>query len=145
MAKAHLTHDQFFTQLSALLTATHSSGHGSIHLSQKRLTFDTTSSSGPTTDKIPDDPLWDLHPPEPLPILVRATDGKSTKGEKRIKNPDKVKLSTVVKPDEIEAFFARYAEVCKAGMAGLKKRDRSKRKKGKGKKGAVGGEGGTKA
>jgi signal recognition particle subunit SRP14 len=34
----------------------------------------------------------------------------------------------------LEAFFQRYAEVAKAGMTSLKKRDRSKRKKVKGKK-----------
>jgi signal recognition particle subunit SRP14 len=65
---------------------------------------------------------------------VRATDGKS-QAKDRTKNRQKVKLSTVVQPDDIEAFFGRYAEVCKAGMQSLKKRDRSKRKKTK-KKGA---------
>ena len=39
-----------------------------------------------------------------------------------------MKLSTVVQPDELEGFFLRYAEVWKAGMSGLKKRDRSGRK-----------------
>lgn len=40
-------------------------------------------------------------------------------------------MSTVVQPDDLEGFFARYADVCKAGMGALKKRDRSKRKKAK--------------
>lgn len=40
----------------------------------------------------------------------------------------KIKLSTVVEVDALEAFYAKYAEVCKAGMSGLKKRDRSKAK-----------------
>ena len=52
--------------------------------------------------------------------------------------------------DDLEAFFVRYAEVCKLGMSGLKKRDRSKAKeKLKAKKrkqaGAGGGEEGRKA
>lgn len=34
----------------------------------------------------------------------------------------------MVEPDALEAFYARYAEVCKAGMAALKPRDRTKRK-----------------
>jgi len=38
----------------------------------------------------------------------------------------------VVQPEDLETFFARYADVCKVGMQGLKKRDRSKRKKVKG-------------
>lgn len=45
--------------------------------------------------------------------------------------------------DELEGFFTRYADVWKAGMGGLKKRDRSGRKgKGKAKKKkGTGGEG----
>lgn len=77
-----------------------------------------------------DDPFWDLHPPNPLPIIVRATDGNS-QSEDRKKSKDKVKLSTVVQPDQIDSFFATYADVCKAGIQSLKKRDRSKRKKAK--------------
>lgn len=80
------------------------------------------------------DPLWDLTtPPNPLPIIVRATDGKSQTKD-RVKNKNKTKLSTVVQPDDLETFFTRYADVCKAGMQSLKKRDRSKRKKDKKKK-----------
>lgn len=58
-----------------------------------------------------------------------------------MKNKNHVKLSTVVQPDDLDAFFTRYAEVCKVGMQSLRKRDRSKRKKvgKKGKKGADGG------
>lgn len=83
---------------------------------------------------------------------MRATNGRSTESDKKTKNKDKPKLSTIVQPDDIEAFFARYAEVCKPGMQSLKKRDRSKRKKDKGKKkgkgggaAAAGGEGEKKA
>jgi signal recognition particle subunit SRP14 len=43
-----------------------------------------------------------------------------------------------VRPGELEAFYARYAEVCKAGMTGLKKRDRKlKKAKAKGSAGKV--------
>lgn len=99
----------------------------------KKVTFDTELAPARPA-KIPDDPLWDLHPPNPLPLIVRATDGETTKSDKKTKNPDKVKLSTIVQPDDIDAFFTRYAEVCKAGMQSLKKRDRSKRKKDRSKK-----------
>lgn len=98
------------------------------------------NASAPSTPaKVADDPLWDIHPPNPLPIIIRATDGK-TQSEDRKKNKDKVKLSTLVQPDDIEPFYARYAEVCKAGMQSLKKRDRSKRKKAKKEKRKDGGE-----
>lgn len=70
-----------------------------------------------------------------FPILIRATNGKS--GEAR-KAGKRVKLSTIVDPDALDVFYARYAELCKAGMAALKPRDRSKRKtKGKKKKGSA--------
>ena len=76
-----------------------------------------------------DDPLADLHPDSPLPILIRATNGKSKEHRK-----DKIKLSTVVQPGDLEVFYTRYAEVCKSGMQGMRKRDRSGRKKAKAKK-----------
>lgn len=79
--------------------------------------------------------MWDTHPETPLPILVRASNNKSDKrpgtGRKEIA---KIKLSTVVQPDQFDAFFVRYAEACKAGMSGLKKRDKKKGKKDKKKK-----------
>lgn len=72
------------------------------------------------TPSSPSVPFLDLHPPNSLPILIRATDGKS-----REKRKDRVKISTVVQANRLEAFFTRYAETWKAGMGGLKKRDRS--------------------
>lgn len=55
---------------------------------------------------------------------MRATDGKGKRGKTA-----KVKISTIVKPEDMESFFVRYAEVCKVGMiVGLKKRDRKARK-----------------
>jgi signal recognition particle subunit SRP14 len=121
---------KFFTQLTSLLKTQHTSKHGSIYLTQKRLTYDFSTPSN-SAKKVPDDPLWDLNPPEPLPILVRATNGKSKKHRKA---GEKTKLSTIVQPDDIDGFFLRYADVCKKGMESMKKRDRSKKKKKKPKK-----------
>lgn len=81
----------------------------------------------------PFSPFPDLHPAHPLPVLIRATNGKPKEKKK-----DKIKISTVVQADELEGFFVKYAEVWKAGMNGLKKRDRSGRKKGKAKKKGAG-------
>jgi signal recognition particle subunit SRP14 len=51
-----------------------------------------------------------------------------------------VKIATVVEPEELDGFYVRYAEVCRAGMDALKKRDRSKgKKRKKEKKGKDGG------
>ena len=63
-----------------------------------------------------------------MPVLIRATNAK---GKER--RQDRIKLSTIVEPDSLPAFFERYADICKAGMTTLKPRDRSKRK-GKAKK-----------
>lgn len=69
-----------------------------------------------------------MNPPKALPILVRASDG-DTQDKSRKKNAKHVKFTTIVQPDDIESFFATYAEVCRAGMQSLKKRDRSKQKR----------------
>ncbi|KAF9891757.1 hypothetical protein FE257_003238 [Aspergillus nanangensis] len=112
-----LAHEQFFTSLADLLSKTSQKARGSVFLTQKPLLSTTTSSD--TTSSQPS-------------ILIRATDGntnapnpKTSKVQKK-STLSKIKLSTVVAPEELEAFYARYAEVCKAGMAGLKKRDRKK-------------------
>jgi signal recognition particle subunit SRP14 len=86
------------------------------------VTFGEASESHP--EPVTSDQLPDLHPPKPLPIIIRATSGKSRKHK-----AEKIKLSTIVQSDALGAFFTRYSEVCKSGMSGLKKRDRSKGKK----------------
>lgn len=68
-------------------------------------------------------PFPDQTPSKPLPIIIRATNGKSKEGRDK-----RIKLSTIVEIDALEPFFTKYAEVCKLGMSGLKKRDRSKAK-----------------
>ncbi|KAF7549798.1 hypothetical protein G7046_g8230 [Stylonectria norvegica] len=118
MASSHMSHDEFFAKLGELFNHRKGSDHGAIYLTQKRLTYDQDI---PTPSD--DDPAPDLHPGKPLPVIVRATNGQSKRDR-----PNKVKLSTVVQPDDLETFYARYAEICKAGMTALKPRDRSKKK-----------------
>lgn len=67
--------------------------------------------------------------------MIRAQNNRSDKraGTDR-EDIEKIKLSTVVQPDDLETFYSRYAEACKAGMSGLKKRDKKKAKKVKKKK-----------
>ena len=64
---------------------------------------------------------------------LRASDGE-TQSKDRVKNKDHAKISTIVQPDDLEGFFTRYADVCKASMLSPRKRDRRKRKADKGKK-----------
>ncbi|WDK13592.1 signal recognition particle 14kD protein [Colletotrichum graminicola] len=127
----HLSQDEFFGKLVDLFEQCKGNGHGSIFLVQKRCMTMTAATSpmlmisyeqgqpSPTAA----DPFPDLLPATPLPIIVRATNGKSKKHR-----DIKVKLSTIVEPDDMEAFYARYADICKGGMAALKPRDRSKKK-----------------
>jgi len=122
MATCHLSIEEFFSRLSLLFESRRKADHGSIFLTQKRLTPHDTTSSSPSSDKH-DSIFPDLHPSSPLPVLIRATDGKSKEHR-----ADKIKFSTIVQPDQLEGFFLRYAEICKGGMSGLKKRDRSKNK-----------------
>ncbi|PYI19862.1 signal recognition particle, SRP9/SRP14 subunit [Aspergillus japonicus CBS 114.51] len=123
---AHLNHEEFFTSLTTLLTTTSQKARGSVYLTQKPwINADSPEQQQPS-------------------ILIRATDGNTSAPNPKKAKTDKktaaaaakkVKLSTVVSPEELEAFYVRYAEVCKAGMTGLKKRDRSKKKTAKGKAG----------
>jgi signal recognition particle subunit SRP14 len=77
-----------------------------------------------------------------LPIIIRATNGKTDPKTKS--KAARINLSTIVEPDSLNGFFLKYAEVCKLGMSGLKKRDRSKgKKKLKAKKKKVGAAGAT--
>lgn len=132
MPKEHLSNDGFFEKLSELFTAT--SGHGSIYLTQKRMTFEEdTKIEDPGSSQ----PFADSDPSKSFPIIIRATNGKSK--EKREK---KIKLSTIVEAGALEGFYAKYADVCKSKMSALKKRDRSKAKerlKAKKKKGGAAG------
>ncbi|KAM3069949.1 hypothetical protein ACMFMF_008303 [Clarireedia jacksonii] len=105
--ESHSSNDEFFAKLSELFDTRRQKDHGSVFLTQKALTYGLDSSST-----------------EPLPILIRATNGTS----KTDRSTRKIKLSTVVQPDQLEGFFLRYAEICKGGMSALKKRDRSKAK-----------------
>lgn len=124
---AHLSNTDFLTHLTDLLTATHNSFHGSVFLTQKPLSPASDSSTEDSSTSSP-----------PSQILIRATNGKSdrkaaagagvSKTKKKAGEP-KVKFSTVVDIADVEDFFARYADVCKAGMQGLRKRDRKKGKK----------------
>ncbi|KAH0493307.1 hypothetical protein TgHK011_008217 [Trichoderma gracile] len=123
MASQHLSQDEFFDKLGHLFNHRKGSDHGAIYLTQKRLTYDPAEQQSTTAKLFPD-----LAPNKPLPVLVRATNGKSKRDDGAGPRAGKEKLSVVVQPHELDAFYARYADVCKAGMAALKPRDKSKKR-----------------
>jgi len=102
--------------------------HGSVYLTQKPL----SAASG--------SPAPDSSSPSSSQILIRATNGLSKAHRtSKSKSRPKTKISTVVDITDLESFYTRYAEVCKKGMEGLRKRDKKKakekakaKKKGKG-------------
>ncbi|KAK6541157.1 hypothetical protein TWF694_008528 [Orbilia ellipsospora] len=167
-----LSNDEFFVKLSDLLAS--KKDHGSVFLTQKRLTYDPSNpppsktltrtskvtkptSKKPTTTKftktihpapsesdlksdllsllsdstVPAEPTEETDPETPLPILIRASNGKSNDPRHDRKH---VKFSTVVEAEQLEAFFGRYAEVCKQGLTALKKKVRKGKKSKKTKK-----------
>ncbi|KAK6336495.1 hypothetical protein TWF696_002045 [Orbilia brochopaga] len=199
MPQERLSHDEFFARLAELLAS--KKDHGSVFLTQKRLSYDpanppptktltrpakvtkstSTSSSAaakkkptrstpstftktayppPTAEDLKADLLVllsstsspsstpaattaastglttpaseDPAAPSPsLPVLIRATNGKSNDPRHDGKH---IKLSTVVEEDQLEAFFTRYAEAWKQGLTALKKKVRKGKKSKKAKK-----------
>ncbi|KAF2230532.1 signal recognition particle, SRP9/SRP14 subunit [Viridothelium virens] len=120
----HLTNDEFFTRLQELFAKKNSKGKGSVFLKQKRFSQPTGSSAGS---------LADLNDTTPTPLFIRASAGHS----KYVTPADRIQFGTVVQPEDLEAFYTRYAECCRVGMmGGMKKRSKEKKKgkkKGKGK------------
>jgi signal recognition particle subunit SRP14 len=113
-----LSHDEFFEKLGFLFDHRKGRDHGAIYLSQKR--FPSAQSDADTSNE---GSFPGSQTTSPLPLIIRATNGKSKRSSQ-----SKVKLSTVVEPHELESFYLRYADICKAGMAAMKPRDRSKKK-----------------
>ncbi|KAF8449664.1 signal recognition particle 14kD protein, partial [Terfezia claveryi] len=99
----------FFQKLGQLFATTTKQEFGSVFLTQKRCKYFSGSSS----------------PKTPGPVLVRATNGAS----KQNRDAKKIKFSTLIEPDALDAFYVRYAEVCKSGMTALKKKNRRRKNK----------------
>ncbi|KAJ9611267.1 hypothetical protein H2200_004450 [Cladophialophora chaetospira] len=143
MAQERLNNDDFLTRLTSLLTSTHAQSHGSIYLTQKPLPPSTDAST--TSQSAPQILIRATNgvgkPKKSSPSTSKASKSKSTTTSTTASTKPKIKFATVVDVAELEGFYARYAEVCKKGMEGLRKRDKKKAKerakaKKKGKSGA---------
>ncbi|OAA54494.1 signal recognition particle [Niveomyces insectorum RCEF 264] len=117
----YLSNDEFFSRLAELFNAQKGKEHGAIYLTQRRL--DQKEPAGSAAAAAAANGALPSQPPQPQTLLVRASNGKSKRFRK-----DKVRLATTVDPEALVAFYARYAETCKAGMTLLKPRDKSKKK-----------------
>ncbi|KAL2014808.1 hypothetical protein VTN00DRAFT_2333 [Thermoascus crustaceus] len=142
---AHLSNEEFLSSLSNLLSSTSQKSRGSVFLTQKPLPISPAPAAAATAADASQEEQRQQQQPQKPAILIRATDGntnapnpktnknndpkfKSKTNKKKETETPKVKISTIVAPEDLEAFYARYAEVSKAGMSGLKKRDRKKGK-----------------
>ncbi|EPY52456.1 signal recognition particle subunit Srp14 [Schizosaccharomyces cryophilus OY26] len=100
----YLSNEQYLAQLDEHLQQLQGKGASSLYFSQKK-------------NPVPNDEQ------DSKPSLLL-----------RVKNGANWKISTIVDAKDFTEFFARYTEVCKGGMIGLKKRDRKKNKNKKKKK-----------
>ncbi|VEU20664.1 DEKNAAC101562 [Brettanomyces naardenensis] len=120
-----LQNDEFLKQISSLLEK--NAGKSSIYITQKRLSHDIEAEIG--TEPF-DDIQKDVKPTvfksitstKQYPVLVRVTDGDKDKKKK-------VKLSTVVRPEDLDKFWLQYTNILKAGFPGLKKKSKKKKAK----------------
>jgi len=105
-AKGLVDKATFLSKLASLFEATKEKH--AIWITHKRLTYegeDTPMASPP-----------DEADEKEYPCIIKATDGKD------------LKLSTIINPDELEAFHASYGALLKSSMTTLKKRDKKKEK-----------------
>lgn len=117
-----LNNAEFIGKVETLLAA--NEGKSSVYFTQKRYTA--------PLEKEPIDEIKDLssnivdHSPaytkntQAYPVLIRATLGTKES-----------KISTVVEPANLDAFWLEYAQVLKTGFVGLKKKEKKKTKKSK--------------
>ncbi|KAK9323380.1 signal recognition particle 14kD protein-domain-containing protein [Lipomyces orientalis] len=115
--KARLSNDEFLSQVGELFKKQQESG--TVFLQQKRLTeFDPVEKEhNPSPGNLTDISAQG----KTYPLLFRASNGASDKSKK-------IKYTTVVEADKLEAFWKKYADVVKGGVAGLKKKDKKKTK-----------------
>lgn len=113
---------------------TENEGKSSIYITQKRLsyTIDNEIETPQEFSDLPKGVKTAIHKVEAsnqekfYPILIRVTDGNKDKSKK-------IKLSTVVEPKALDAFWVEYTNVLKNGFVGLKKKSKKKAKKSKSK------------
>jgi len=98
--------DTFLSRLGSLFEAT--KGTHAIWITHKRLTYEGEDSAMTSPPEEADEKEY--------PCIIKVTDGKD------------FKLSTIINPDELEAFHASYGAILKSSMTTLKKRDKKKEK-----------------
>ncbi|KAI5481624.1 signal recognition particle, SRP14 subunit [Pseudohyphozyma bogoriensis] len=120
---APLSNSEFLTQLSNLFASRQAKG--SVFITQKRLTYQAPTAEGDAEmaeaegsgaghaegEADEDEREW--------PCLIRATDGQS-------KSTTKIKISTIVQPQDYTTFSTAYGNLLKASMSSLRKKRKAK-------------------
>lgn len=94
-----LDNDKFLVALAQLFDRAES--EGSVYLNQKRLTHGESGIESGTG------------PSGPFPVIFRASDGARNRSLR-------VKISTVVAPQDLSLFFPEYTRVITRGARGLR-------------------------
>lgn len=111
--------------MTALLAK--SASKSSIYITQKRYSYDIEKEIDGSAlfGDLPAGvtPILHEHTPDSkkYPVLIRVTDGNKNKSAK-------IKISTIVSPEHLDAFWNEYTNILKTGFVGLKKKSKSKKK-----------------
>ncbi|PVH14467.1 uncharacterized protein CXQ87_002608 [Candidozyma duobushaemuli] len=117
-----LNNAEFISKVEAILAS--NEGKSSVYFTQKRLSTplekESIDSVKDLSSNVVEHPTAYPTNTQSYPVLIRATLGKKDS-----------KISTVVEPANLDAFWSEYAQVLKTGFVGLKKKEKKKAKKSK--------------
>lgn len=121
---------QFLVEFKKLFTEDKSPNGRSIYITQKRLT-PVDEVDGPAEQQAaiskfnPSEPVLQdskIHKPEETyPVIIKVS--------KTVSKTEKIKISTIVKIDDLDRFWKEYTSIIKQNFTGLKKKDKGKKKK----------------
>lgn len=126
-----LNNAEFLKRLSSTLEV--NEGRSSVYLTQKRLLSALPTSenqhdlSDLSSNVIDTFPFTTIFNTNTYPMLIRVSMNPRRSKEEVTK--EKLKLSTVVEANNLDAFWDDYSQVVKNNFVGLKKKEKRKSKK----------------
>lgn len=117
-----LNNKEFLARITNELTS--NEGKSSVYFTQKRLSLTlepaTPNNINDLSSNVVEHPKEFPSNSETYPVLIRFTLGEK-----------KLKISTVIEPENLDRFWSEYAQILKTGFVGLKKKEKKKAKKSK--------------
>ncbi|CCE80057.1 Piso0_003154 [Millerozyma farinosa CBS 7064] len=121
-----LNNKEFLNEVKSLLET--NNGESSVYFTQKRLkpalALNETEGIDDLASNVVDSKIGSKNEQQ-YGILIRVAASSSDKSA----GSKKTKLSTVVETNQLDEFWNDYAQVLKAGLTGLKKKEKKKSKK----------------